>query len=141
MTAYFRAFGQLNRDVKLYLLAFGITAFGYFGIMGVLFNLYLARLGFGAEFIGLLIGSGQLVWAILALPAGAIGLRIGLTRALVLAIALFTVSFSLVLLVEWLPRSLWEGWLIGAWMILWLGAALLWEKKGPVRITQYGRIQ
>src|SRR5688572_6730852 len=125
MFDYIGGFGRLNRDVKIYLLAFGLAAFAYFGIMGVLFNLYLTRLGFGAEFIGLLIGSGQLVWAILALPAGVIGVRIGLTRALVLAIALFTIGFSLVLLVEWLPRPWWELWLIGAWMILWFGAALL----------------
>ena len=49
MTAYFHAFGRLNRDVKLFLAGFGLTAFAYFGIMGVLFNLYLARLGFGAS--------------------------------------------------------------------------------------------
>src|SRR5262245_56435164 len=115
MFDYFRAFGGLNRNVKLYVVGFGLAAFGYFGIMGVLFNLYLARLGFGAEYIGLLIGSGQLVWAILALPAGVIGMRIGLTRALVFAELLMALGFSLVLIVERLPRPLWEGSLIGAW--------------------------
>jgi MFS family permease len=125
MFEYLRTFGRLNREVKLYLLGFGLTSFAYFGIMGVLFNLYLVRLGFGAEFIGLLIGSGQLVWAVMALPAGAIGMRIGLARALTFSQVLVAAGFSLVLLVEWLPRPLWEGWLIVAWMILWIGAALL----------------
>jgi MFS family permease len=131
MLDYIRAFGRLNRDVKLYLAAFGLAAFGYFGIMGVLFNLYLARLGFDAAFIGLLIASGQLVWAALALPAGAIGLRQGLTRALLLAQVLITVGFSLVLLVEWLPRPLWASWLVGGWMILWLGVALFTVNSLP----------
>src|SRR5688572_1522644 len=103
MFAYFRGFGRLNRDVKFFLAAGGLTAFGYFGIISVLFNLYLVRLGFGPEFIGLLMGSGQLVWAILALPAAAIGLRFGLTRVMVLAEAAVALSVSLVLLVEWLP--------------------------------------
>jgi hypothetical protein len=125
MFDYIRAFGRLNRDVKLYLAGSGLGSFAYFGVMGVLFNLYLMRLGFGPEFIGLLIGSGQLLWAVMALPASAIGMRIGLTRALVLAEALAAVGFSLVLLVERLPRPLWAGWLIGVWMIVWLGAALL----------------
>jgi MFS family permease len=125
MLEYLRTFSRLNRDLKLYLFGFGLTSFAYFGIMGVLFNLYLVRLGFGAEFIGLLIGSGQLVWAVMALPAGAIGVWLGLTRALVFSQVLTAAGFSLVLLVEWLPRPLWEGWLIAAWMILWIGAALL----------------
>jgi MFS family permease len=124
MLDYVRSFGRLNRDVKLYLAGFGVSAFGYFGVMGVLFNLYLARLGFGAEFIGLLIGSGQLLWAILALPAGAIGARIGLSRALLLSEAIMALGITLLLFVEWLPRPLWEGWLIATWMTLWLGAAL-----------------
>lgn len=131
MFEYVRAFGRLNRDVKFYLAGNSLIAFAYFGIMGVLFNLYLVRLGFGAEFIGLLIGSGQLIWAILALPAGAIGLRLGLKRVLVLAQVLAALGFSLVLLVEWLPRAMWEGWLIGGWMILWVGAALLTVNSVP----------
>jgi hypothetical protein len=45
-----------NRSVVvLWLLTWALAAFGYFGLQGVLFNLYLLRLGFGPEFIGLLI--------------------------------------------------------------------------------------
>ena len=58
---------------RMFLLVCALDAFGYFGIQGVLLNLYLLRLGFGSPFIGLLIASGQCIWAITALPAGAIG--------------------------------------------------------------------
>ena len=50
----------LNRNFLLYMGGWAITAFAYTGVLGVLFNLYLLRLGFGAEFIGALTGSGQL---------------------------------------------------------------------------------
>src|ERR671932_559453 len=77
------------------------------GNQAVLLNLYLLRLGLGAQFIGLLIASGQLTWAIAALPAGAIGQRLGLRATLILASALAALGMGLLLLVELLPRSLW----------------------------------
>ena len=68
----------LNRNFLLYMGGWAVTAFAYFGILGVLFNLFLLRLGFGAEFIGVLTGSGQLAWALCALPAGLYVRRFGL---------------------------------------------------------------
>ena len=44
-----------NQSVRLWLLTWALASFGYFGLQGVLFNLYLLRLGFGPEFIGLLV--------------------------------------------------------------------------------------
>src|SRR5438034_4444007 len=69
-----------NVSVLLWLLMWALAAFGYFGLQGVLFNLYLLRLGFGPEFIGLLVGSGQLVWAVAALPSAAVSRRVGRGR-------------------------------------------------------------
>src|SRR5437870_10570516 len=88
-----------NSSVRLWLLTWALAAFGYFGLQGVLLNLYLLRLGFGPEFIGLLLGSGQLMWAIAAIPAGAVGRRIGLRTALLSGIVLLGVAFALRLLV------------------------------------------
>ena len=44
---------SFNRNIWLYLLAWGLVAFGYMGVQGVLLNLYLLRLGYEVEFIGL----------------------------------------------------------------------------------------
>src|SRR6266704_2374936 len=101
-----------NSSVRLWLLTWALAAFGYFGLQGVLLNLYLLRLGFGPEFIGLLLGSGQLMWAI---AAGAVGRRIGLRTALLSGFVLLGVAFGLLLLVEALPRALWVPWLFGCW--------------------------
>src|SRR6188474_1855876 len=97
-----------DRGLVLYLVAWGLMGFGYFGIQGVIFNLYLLRLGFGPEFIGLLTGVGQLIWALCALPAA----------------ALSGVANGLALLVENFPRSAWPYWLFGCWALLWASSAL-----------------
>ena len=40
----------LNPSIRRYLVIWALLGFGYFGIQGVLLNLYLIRLGFGAAF-------------------------------------------------------------------------------------------
>jgi Major Facilitator Superfamily len=120
-----------NHDVRLWLVTWALAAFSYWGLQGVLFNLYLLRLGFGPELIGLLMGSGQLIWALAALPAAAVGRRIGLRTALLNAFVLMAVGFGLLLLVEALPRVLWEAWLFGCSAVFWIGAALLTVNTVP----------
>src|SRR5437899_10284098 len=59
-----------NRSIHLWLLAFAVGGFTCFGVHAVLFSLYVLRLGFQPAYIGLLIGSCQILWAVLALHAG-----------------------------------------------------------------------
>jgi MFS family permease len=125
LLTYWRTLRAFNRSVLLYLTVWGLLGFAYFGFLGVLLNLYLLRLGFDPEFIGLLIGSGQLIWAIFALPAGAIGARIGVRKAITGALGITGSALGFFLLVEAVPSTLWTGWLIGWWMVIWVGAALV----------------
>src|SRR4029453_16949911 len=94
---------SFNRNIRLCLIAWALIGFGYFGVQGVLLNLYLLRLGFDTRFIGSLIASGQLVWGLAALPAGAIGRRMGLRAALIASAALNALGNVLLLMVERLP--------------------------------------
>lgn len=70
-----------NRSVHLWLSIFAVVGFTYFGVQAVLFNLYRLRLGFEPQFIGLLIGSGQVVFAVTALPSGEFGRRVAVHGA------------------------------------------------------------
>jgi MFS family permease len=126
-----RVLHTFNRGTAIFLLVCALDAFGYFGIQGVLFNLYLLRLGFGSEFIGLLIASGQVVWAVAALPAGIIGRRFGLRTTLIVAFVLAALGMGLLLLVEVLPKPLWSLWLFGCWIVLWIGSALYSVNSPP----------
>jgi MFS family permease len=131
MVRAWEALRGFNRGTVIFLLVCALDAFGYFGIQNVLFNLYLLRLGFGPEFIGLLIASGQLLWAVAALPAGVAGQRLGIRATMILAFVLAALGMGLVLLVETLPRSLWPAWLLACWGVLWVGTALYSVNSPP----------
>lgn len=120
-----------ERDVRLFLIAWALAAFGYFGVQGVLLNLYLLRLGFDTQFIGSLIASGQLVWALAALPAGFIGRRFALRAALIAGSAMAALGTGLLLIVQALPKNEWAAWLYFAWILSWVGAALLTVNSIP----------
>ena len=113
-----------NRSIQLWLVFWALGGFAYFGLQGVLLNLYLLRLGFGPQFIGLLVGFGQIAWGLAALPAAAVGRRVGLRTAQQAGCLGIGLGFGLLLLVERVPRPFWEGWLLGSWAVVWLGAAL-----------------
>lgn len=124
LATYWREVRGFNRDIWLLNAVWAMLAFGYFGIMGVLLNLYLLRLGYGPTFIGLLIASGQLLWALLALPAAAVGQRIGPRNSISAGHFLVALGVALMILVEGLPATWWSAWLVASWMLVWIGAAL-----------------
>jgi MFS family permease len=131
MLSDWRVLFTFNRNIRLFLAGWALIAFAYFGIQGVLLNLYLLRLGFDTQFIGSLIASGQIVWALTALPAGAIGRRFGLRTALMAGSTISMLAIGLLLTVGWFPRELWSAWLYFTWMVTWFGAALLTVNSVP----------
>jgi MFS family permease len=135
MTRDWRALFTFNRDIRLFMGAWALIAFGYFGVQGVLLNLYLLRLGFDAQFIGAMTASGQIVWALAALPAGALGQRLGLRAALITGSACAALGLGLLLGVEGLPQALWVPWLYLAWSVMWVGAALLTVNSIPYLLS------
>ena len=135
MTGYWWALRAFDRSFWLYLGYRAILAFSYSGVLSVLLNLYLLRLGYGPEFIGLLVGSGQIVWATLALPAGAIGKRTGLREAQIAGLALSAIGVGSLLLVEALPGAVWEYWLFACWIVTWSKIFLPdWQTAQPYPI-------
>ncbi len=125
MSDYLQTLRLFSPKLRLFLLAMGVMAMVPFGIIAVLFNLYLLRLGFDARYIGLLAGLGQLVWAAAALPAGLLGNRIGLRNSMEAGIFVFGIALALILLVELLPQAYWQAWLLGSQMLLNVGVAII----------------
>jgi hypothetical protein len=119
-----RIIPRFSSDVWRFLFYWGMVSFGYFGIFGVLFNLYLLRLGYGPEFIGFLLGMGQFVWAAFCLPAAAVGPRIGLKRSMLIGQGVVAVGSALVVATEALPADLRSLALLGVWMLTWVGVSL-----------------
>lgn len=127
-----------NGDTKRILGVWGCIGFAYFGVLGVLLNLYLLRLGFGVEFIGFLVASGQTLWAIMSLPAGAVSRRFGLRPILLLGLLLTASGMAMLISVELLPQAWWPGWIFGTWMVTWLGAAFITVNSTPFLMLAAG---
>jgi MFS family permease len=113
MITYWRTLRKCSRNARLYLVSaalMGFTVFG--GIYSLLRSLYLLRLGYGPEFIGLVSAIGMLGWALACLPAGAVGRRLGSRRAMILGLGLATLGYFAWPLVEWLPAGWRAAWLV-----------------------------
>jgi len=81
---YLRQIQGFSRNARLYLLAAFIRGI-QFGIFRLIFNLYIVRLGYRQDFLGLLRSLDPLVMLLASLPAGVLSDRIGRKRALLLS--------------------------------------------------------
>lgn len=110
MRNYWFTVRAFNRSTWLYLVCWALATFTYFGLIGVLQNLYLLRLDFDAKSIGLMAGAGQLFWAIAALPSAVVSRRLGPKRAMLLAFATIGATHVMFMLVELIPASMRLAW-------------------------------
>ena len=67
---------EYNANVRRFFL-FGVPLFAGMTIQSLLYNLYLTRLGFQEDFIGLMAGLAPIASGLLAIPTGIISDRIG----------------------------------------------------------------
>ena len=123
-TTYLQKLRLFSRNARLILIVYAVPGFTYFGIISVLLNLYLLRLGYGPEFIGLFNGISWLIFTVSCLPAGAIGMRLGSRRTMIIGMSLEIVGFGLLTLVEFMPTTLWTGWLLVTNSLSYLGGGL-----------------
>lgn len=97
---------MFSRDVRLYIIATAILAFTIInGIYPMLFNLYLLRLGYGPEFIGLVNSAGMFSTAIFAMPASALAFKFGTRRSIIFGTSLATACSALLPLLAFLPAG------------------------------------
>ncbi|MBN1582054.1 MAG: MFS transporter [Anaerolineae bacterium] len=132
ITDYVHTLRGFNRDVRLYLFTaalLGFTAFG--GIYPVLFNLYLLRLEYGPDFVGLINSVGGLAFAVFSLPAGMLSARWGGRRTMIAGLSIAILAFAVLPLGEFLPPTLRSPWLLGSYLTRAIGFALYWVNARP----------
>ena len=138
MHEYMLALRAFSPSLRRLLLANALITAVVFGVSAVLLNLYLLRLGLDAALIGLVLGSGQLVWAATALPAGLVSSRIGLRNGYLLGAGCFGLGLALALLVESLPAGGWTAWLIFSQAVAMLGASFITVNNAPYLMAVTG---
>ena len=115
---------------------FGFAIFG--GIYPILLNLYLLRLGYGPEFIGLLNASGSLCIAIFCIPAGALGSRWGSRQVMIAGLLLLVAGNGLLPLAEFAPAGSRSAWLLATNLLGALGVALYIVNTSPYLMAVTG---
>ena len=121
---YVQQLRSFPRDVRLFLITAVLEGFSITGIRTVLFNLYLLRLGYGTEFVGLANAVGWVALSGFSPIAGAIGTRWGTRRALLGGVALMSVGTGLLPIAESVPAGWQVIWLLVCTILTYLGLAL-----------------
>ncbi len=111
MPTYAQQLRLFSRDVRLYLISGTLIGFCWMGIYNVLFNLYLLRLDYDLAFIGMINATVALAYALLALPAGALGGRWGVRRTMLIGYCLVVTGLLLPPLGQFAPVTWRTGWL------------------------------
>ena len=66
---------RYSRDAVLLFVVSGLSALGFYGINMLLRVLFVLRLGYGPEYVGLFNGAGALTYMSMGVPSGALGSR------------------------------------------------------------------
>ncbi|MBN1640866.1 MAG: MFS transporter [Anaerolineae bacterium] len=104
------------------------------GIYPVLFNLYLLRLGYGPETIGVVNAVGPLAYALFAVPAGLIGGRLSPHRTIALGVIVCLVCSGLQPLVGLAPASWQMAWILATQACITMGLALYFVNAYPFMV-------
>lgn len=104
MNNYFQALTNFSTNARMY-LAFNFLTSLYIGMASVIFNLYIIKLGYNEQFLGLIISATMIATGVFAFPAAQVCDRIGSKKSLLISCILSSiVSFLLYILTgqEWL---------------------------------------
>ncbi len=124
VTNYLRMLHLFSRDVRLFLVTAALVGLAWDGLRTVLFNLYVLRLGYGPEVVGLINAAGALGFALMSLPAGALGKRWGSRSMLITGAGLLAVGYCLLPLADLFIGSPRMWWLLATTVLTFLGFSL-----------------
>ena len=105
MNNFIREIKSADTDVHKYFLSTAIIGFNFFGVVAVIFNLYLLSLGCDTKFIGIANACAPLSFALIGVIAGILGKKYGNRPISILAVLLLIISNTLVPLSQQLPLA------------------------------------
>ena len=137
---YLNTLRRFRPNVRLYLISAALCGFtvSSSGVFGVLPNIYLLRLGYGPEFIGIVSAAGALGFALCSLPAVALGKRWGSRRAMLAGVVIMTTFSALFCTVQWLPAAVHSEWLVATRLLRSLGFAFYMINATPFLMASTG---
>ena len=128
-------FRGFTRQTRLFFAVLAGLTFVVDGLYSVLLNLYLLRLDYGTEFIGLVNAVGLLTFGFASLPAGILGSRLSTTGLMKFG-ALTSLAGGLLLpMAEWLPPGWREAGLVIPPALMFAGFAFFFVNGAPYLIN------
>ncbi len=110
-----------SRDAKLLIAVTGILAVSFFGLYALLRVIYVLRLGYGPEYVGIFSATGALTYMGMGVPSGALGARLGTRKAMLIGASIVIVGMILLPLTEFAPLVLRDLWPFASQVILTTG--------------------
>ncbi len=120
-----------NPQARLFFIVLIGMCFVVDGVYTVLLNLYMLRLGYGTEFIGLVNAAGLLTFACVSLPAGILGSRLSTTLLMKTGAAISVLGGLLLPQAELLPPGPREVWLVVVYALMLSGFSLFFVNGMP----------
>jgi MFS family permease len=122
----------LSPAVARYFATIAVVGFAVDGgVYAVLLNLFLLRLGYGPQQIGLINAAGTLTFALSSLPAGALGARWGSRRMLLIGLGMLFAGCTLIPFADMLAPAWRLPWLLVNEVVLYVGLALYFVNTAP----------
>jgi len=101
---------HFSRDVRLLTVATGVFAVSFMGIQMLAKTLYILRLGYGLEYLGLFGATGAISYMTMSLPSGALSNYWGTRRTMLVGGVITISGMASLPLVELLPAALRPIW-------------------------------
>jgi MFS family permease len=91
LNGYLARLNEISHNARMYLLFVLLTTLNV-GVYGVIFNLYILRLGFKEDFLGLILSLSSTSIGVFAIPAALVCDRLGRKRTLLYSTLLLALS-------------------------------------------------
>lgn len=125
----------LKPEIRTYLGGYFVFMFSYAGMRAVLMNLYMLRLGYGLETIGVLNGLTYGTFALFALPAGWLAKRFAVRPMIVAGAILLCAANVLMIANELFTREIGRYVLFASGLVMGVGGALFIVCSLPFLMT------
>ncbi len=126
-----RMLTQYGRSTLLISIAEGLLAAAFMGIEPLLIVLYVLRLGYGPEFVGILSASGALTFSLFSLVGAALGRRFGVRTMMIAGAATNVLGMSLIPFTEAVPATAQSWWLLLGRILSGAGWSMLMVNEVP----------
>jgi MFS family permease len=135
---YVQTLRLFGRNLRLFLVSAALVGLAWDGVRAVLFNLYLLRLGYGPESVGLINAVGSLSFALSCPLAGAMGVRWSSRKMIIAGLSLMTAGFWLLPLADALAGDWRTAWLLAVTVLTYLGFAIYLVNGLPYMMAATG---